>query len=86
MGRTYAGILGPLAFCVVITRSLLGGGGFESTIWLASLSLFAFAALGYVVGTLASNTVRQSVQFQMNAELAALRGSMEKETTSAPAA
>lgn len=77
MGRTYAGILGPLAFAVVIARGLFGGGDFRSTIWLASLCLFGFAAIGYVVGKIASSTIRQSVQLQMNKELEALTGKTE---------
>ncbi len=80
MGRTYAGILGPLAFCVVVARGLFGGGDFQSTIWLASLCLFGFAAIGYVVGKIASSTIRQSVQLQMNAELEALTDQTEPTT------
>ena len=69
MARTYAGILGPLAFCVVIARGLICGGGAQSTLGMASCCLFGFALIGYVIGKIASQTVVQAVQYKMNAEL-----------------
>ena len=72
MGRTYAGILGPVAFCTVVTRGLIAGGDFDSTMLLSSISLFAFAAIGFVVGSIAENTILHSVIARCNAELEAL--------------
>jgi len=69
MGRTYAGILGPLAFSIVVARSLLGGGGVETTIVLASVCLFVFAGIGYVVGQIADGIVFQAVKVKFDEEL-----------------
>lgn len=79
MGRTYAGILGPLAFATVIARGLFDGGSLATTVWSASWSLFLFAAIGYVIGNIASATIRESVQLQMNKELEALQSEDDEE-------
>ncbi|MGO8690755.1 MAG: hypothetical protein ACLQLG_14120 [Thermoguttaceae bacterium] len=70
MARSYAGILGPLAFLTVLARGLLGGGGTEPVLYQAWLSLLAFAALGCVIGWFAERTVRDSVNGRIAAELA----------------
>ena len=74
MATTYAGVLGPLSFCVVVARGLIDRGDLGSTMWDASVCLFAFAAIGYVIGRLAAWTVKESVQAKINAELAAETG------------
>lgn len=71
MGRTYAGILGPLAFTIVVARSLLAGGGSETTLLLACVCLFMFAAIGYVVGQLADSIVFDAVKAKFDEELQA---------------
>ena len=73
MGRTYAGILGPLAFSVVMARGLFDGGSLATILWTATWTLFGFAAIGCAVGNIASATIRDSVQQQMNEELAAIQ-------------
>ena len=73
MARAYAGTLGPLAFCIILARGLLDGRGADGTIQLALICLFGFAAVGYVVGRIASTTVIDSVTSKMNAELDAQR-------------
>ena len=70
-GRTYAGILGPLAFTIVVARTLLGGGGVETTLLLASGCLFIFAGIGYVVGQIADGIVFQAVKVKFDEELEA---------------
>ena len=57
MARTYAGILGPLAFLTVLARGLFGGGGTEAVLYHAWASLLAFAALGCAIGWFAEQTV-----------------------------
>lgn len=69
MGHTYAGILGPLAFLIVMARSLFGGGGTESTLLLACVCLFVFAGIGYIVGRIADNIVFEAVQVKFDEEL-----------------
>jgi hypothetical protein len=71
MGRTYAGVLGPIAFLTVTVRGLKQGGGVEPVLLAAWLALVAFAALGYVVGRLAGWMVEQSVMSRIDQELTA---------------
>lgn len=61
MGRIYAGILGPLAFAAIIARSLLCGGEAGQTLFAASLALFGFAALGYIIGSVAERTIVEAI-------------------------
>ena len=69
MGRTYAGILGPLAFATVLFRGLILGEGAEPTLKLAMICLFAFAILGLVIGRVAEATVLESVKARFDGEL-----------------
>lgn len=74
MGRTYAGILGSLAFTTMLARGVIDRSGAEATLILATISLFAFAGLGYVVGQIADSIVLEAVKFRFNAELQARQG------------
>ena len=80
MGRKYAGILGPLACATVVARGLLGRHSVEATLLSASLCLFAFAAVGFVLGELAAWIVADAMRARLQAELAALEseGKTEK--------
>lgn len=69
MGRMYAGILGPLAFTMIVARSLLGGGGVETTLFLAIACLFVFAGIGYLVGQIADGIVFQAVKVKFDEEM-----------------
>ncbi len=71
MARTYAGILGSLAFLTVLARGLANGGGVESVVYTAWCSLLAFALAGGVIGWLAEGVVRDSINGQIEAEIAA---------------
>lgn len=71
MGRTYAGILGPLAFLAVLIRGWRSGWPYEGLLLSAWLSFVAMAAIGYLVGRLAEWIVDESVQSRIVAELAA---------------
>jgi hypothetical protein len=71
VGRSYAGVLGPVAFVTMIARGVLGGGGSQTTLLHAWVALLLFASLGHVIGALASWIVQESVQDQVAAELAA---------------
>ena len=72
MGPSYAGILGTLAYVIVILRGVLQGYAVEGTIKLSILLLFVFAAIGYVIGKIAESTVEDSIQVQLQRELEAL--------------
>ena len=70
MGRVYAGVLGLIAFLTVLIRGAMAG-SFESTLCTAVAYLFAFAAVGAVVGRLAGWVVDESVRMRFSAELQA---------------
>ena len=69
VGRTYAGILGPLAMTVVIFRGVLSGAPTEGTLSAATLNLVVFAGIGMVVGSIAQSTVDDAVRAKLEAEL-----------------
>ena len=72
MGPSYAGILGTLAYVIVILRGVLQGYAVEGKIKLSILLLFVFAAIGYVIGKIAESTIEDSIQVQLQRELEAL--------------
>lgn len=69
MGRSYAGILGPVAFVTMLARGLLAGSGADGVIWAALGCLFLFAGIGYLCGQLAENVVLDSVKQRFHEEL-----------------
>jgi len=71
VARTYAGILGPLAFLTVLARGIIGGGGTEAVLYSAWCSLLAFAAIGCAIGWCAERIVEDAVNGRIAAELAA---------------
>jgi hypothetical protein len=73
VGRDFAGVLGPLAFTVVLVRHIALGSGLYGAMEQALVALFTFAAIGYIVGGIACRTVRESVRTQINVELDALQ-------------
>jgi hypothetical protein len=77
MGRIYAGTLGFTAFALVVTRGLLLGGG-SGVMLTAAAALLAFATAGWVIGTIAESTIRESVEATFNAEVAALDAQEKK--------
>ncbi len=74
MGRAYAGILGPIAFVTVILRGMSDGASVEGTMRYACLSLFIFAGIGLVIGSVAESIVKQSVRATLAAELNSQEG------------
>ena len=72
MGPSYAGILGTLAYVIVILRGVLQGYAVEGTIKLSILLLFVFAAIGYVIGKIAETTLEDAIRVQLQRELEAL--------------
>ena len=61
MGRTYAGILGWLAFAMLLFRGMLAGSFQPAIVWQACCGLLIFAAVGGVAGMLANRFVTESV-------------------------
>jgi hypothetical protein len=79
MRSKYARLLGPLAFGVIMIRGLIHGWSVESTVPSACISLFAFAAIGYMAGLIAETTIEQSVSQRFEAEV---KQQLEAESTS----
>jgi hypothetical protein len=71
MGRIYAGVLGLLAFTTFVVRGLMHSGG-PGLMLSAAAMLMAFAFIGWLIGTIAETTVRDSVEATFDAEVAAL--------------
>lgn len=71
MGRRYAGVLGPLAFAIVVLRGLLHASSVESTLLCASISLMGFAAVGFITGQTAEWIIQDGVRSQFAARVAA---------------
>ena len=83
MGRTYAGIVGLLAFTTLLARGWLDGAAVAATIKIACFGLFLWALIGWVLGRLAAWIVEESLRAQWNAEVAALqRARSDTNTTS----
>ena len=76
MGRVYAGILGLLAFTTIVFRGVVRGGGLEATVTTACVGLFAFAAVGYILGQIAGAAVDDAVrhQFEESVKASAQKG------------
>lgn len=71
MGRTYAGILGPLAMVVIICRGLKDSAGLEGTLTVAIVALAIYAVVGSIVGQIAEATVDESVRLKLARQLEA---------------
>lgn len=71
MGRHFAGILGLLAFLVVLVRGWVRGAGVEGTVEQAMWLLFGFGFLGYLAGSVAERVVAESVRSRLEAEMKA---------------
>jgi heme/copper-type cytochrome/quinol oxidase subunit 4 len=61
MGRSFAGILGAVAFVVVLSRGLMHGAAVDQTLVTAAVQMFLFAVFGYWVGKVADRTVLDSL-------------------------
>ena len=69
MGPTYAGILGLLAFVVILVRGAIHASSAESVLIAGVGFLIAFAAAGYVIGRVAEQVVLESVTRQFQDEM-----------------
>jgi len=70
VARTYAGILGLVAFATSLACGVIHSKPAESVVWTAWLWLLAFSALGWALGWIADRTVQEAVTYQAVAELA----------------
>jgi|SoiMetStandDraft_5_1073268.scaffolds.fasta_scaffold2023382_1 hypothetical protein len=85
MGRTYAGVLGLLAFGLLLARGLLLGAGAEGTLATACGGLFGFAAAGLCAGMLADRFTSEAVKTRFEAALKSMEDDRSKSNKSATA-
>lgn len=69
MGPSYAGILGPLAFTLVLLRGMIDGSSPDGILSTAAASLAVFAAIGYVAGRVADQVLWDSVKKRLSDEM-----------------
>jgi hypothetical protein len=68
----------------VVVRGWLHTAAIETTLLQATLSLFAFAAIGWVIGQVAQSIVDDSVRGRIVAELAAQEATAVTQATTNP--
>ena len=69
MGPRYAGILGLLAYVLVLSRGLIDGSSPKSIVGLSIVCLLAFAGIGYLTGRIADKVLWDSLKKQFTDEL-----------------
>ena len=85
MGRKYAGVLGLLAFGLIVARGLFLGSNAEACLAAACGGLFGFAAVGVVAGTLADRFTSEAVKAKFEAALKSMDADKTKTKNSATA-
>jgi len=81
MGRDFAGILGLVAFSTTVLRGAIAGVA-DDALLTATIHLFAFAAGGWILGTIAEHAIEQSVRMRFAVELSKLEAESTKSETS----
>lgn len=71
MSAKFAGILGLTAFVAMLVRGLAHARGADATLLSGSLTLFLFAAIGWIIGAVAQWCVDDAVYTRIEAEAAA---------------
>ncbi len=70
MARAYSGVLGAMAITFVILRGLLFGMLADEILGLCLVVFTVFATIGYVIGSIADQTVCESVEKRFRSEIA----------------
>lgn len=78
MARKYACIMASLGMTIILIRGLRAGGGFESAILSAMFWTFVYGFIGYAIGSIARNTVDESVRHKLEREIAAFKAQQAK--------
>ena len=76
MGRTLAGVMGPLALIVVVVRSIRYAAPVNDAVLTAVVAMMGFAIVGAVAGRIASAVMADAVREQVASELAAAAATM----------
>ncbi len=74
MARTYSAVMALVGMIVVLLRGMKDGAGVDGTIAAGLCWMVLLGAIGLVVGTLAAQTVDESVRAKIEAELASIPG------------
>ena len=69
MARKYACIMAALGMTIILFRCLRAGGGFESAILSAMFWTIVYGFVGYAIGSIARNTVDESVRQKLEREI-----------------
>lgn len=69
MGRSYAGILAFTGMTVALLQALREGQTFDGAVTTAAAWTAVFAGAGWVIGTIAGQTVEQAVLTRLESEL-----------------
>jgi hypothetical protein len=78
VGHADAGILGPLAMAVAMLPGVVCGAGLERTLVTGIVNLFAFSAVGLILGSVAQSTVDDAVWLKLGQPLVASGASGEE--------
>ena len=73
MARKYACIMASLGMTIVLIRCLRAGGAFETAILSAMFWTFVYGFVGYTIGSIARNTVDESVRQKLEREIHAYK-------------
>jgi hypothetical protein len=81
MGRIYAGVLGLTAFVTLLFRGLLAGSDGANQLAFAAGMMFLFAGIGWMIGTIAEQTVFEAAYKTIEKEVAAAKTEHAKTTS-----
>ena len=73
MGRSYAGVLGLVAFTTMVMRGVCHQSGASATFPVAAAMLFVFAGLGYLLGSIAEGAIAADLRARFAEEMARLQ-------------
>lgn len=79
MGRTYAGVLGLVAFLTVVVRALGQQSGASATFPTAAAMLFVFAGIGYAIGGIAERSIAADLKARFAEEMSRLQATAASE-------
>ena len=83
MARAYSGVLSAMAIIFVILRGLLLGMLPDEILGMCLVVFAIFAAVGYVIGSIADRTVCESVENRFRSEIARLQAAASAPTEKA---
>jgi hypothetical protein len=78
VARKYACIMAALGMTIILIRCLRAGGAFESAILSAMFWAVIYGFVGYTIGSIARNTVDESVRQKLEREISAYKKQQAK--------